>query len=163
MSIIFPRSQLKPKAFLQQGIAIVSAVFLLVVLAGLGTFILNISSNQQIGSALDFMGAKSYQAARSGTEWGLYRALKVDSSANSSNCVATTDIGVIDTMAVTVTCLQVAPTLTVTEAGMGVIYAITATACSIPSTINGTSCPGDVSSPLYVERMISVLVDTTPQ
>jgi len=159
MSIIFPRSQLKPKAFLQQGIAIVSAVFLLVVLAGLGTFILNISSNQQIGSALDFMGAKSYQAARSGTEWGLYRALKVD----SSNCVATTDIGVIDTMAVTVTCLQVAPTLTVTEAGMGVIYAITATACSIPSTINGTSCPGDVSSPLYVERMISVLVDTTPQ
>lgn len=140
---------------LQQGFGIVSAIFLLVMLAGLGVFIATISTNQHIAAALDIMGAKAYQGARSGTEWGLYQALKT-----SPSCVASTDIGRVDTMSVTITCTVVAPTATVTEAGMGVIYAITATACNMPA---GTTCPGDVSSPNYVERRLAVLADTTPQ
>ena len=132
-----------------------SAIFLLVVLAGLGAFIATVSTNQHIGAALDVMGAKAYQAARSGTEWGLYQALKT-----SPPCEAATDIGKIDAMTVTVTCNVVAPTETVTEAGMGVIYSITATACNIPI---GARCPGGVSNPNYVERKVTVLADTTPQ
>jgi MSHA biogenesis protein MshP len=55
----------------QQGFTLVTAIFSLVVLAGLGAFMTTISLNQQIGSTLDFIGAKAYKAARSGTEWGV--------------------------------------------------------------------------------------------
>lgn len=137
----------------QSGFAMVSAIFLLVVLAGLGAFIANVSSIQQVGAALDVMGARAYQAARSGSEWGLYQALKTTPS-----CVASTDIGVVDTMTVTVACNVVAQAPT--EAGMGVIYSITATACNVPV---GTSCPGDAANTNYVERRVTVLADTTSQ
>lgn len=56
-----------------RGFAIVSAIFILVVLAALGAFIVNISTNQQIGSAIDVQGVRAYQAARAGIEWGLYQ------------------------------------------------------------------------------------------
>ena len=145
------QAKYQPKS--QQGFAIVTAIFLLVVLAGLGAFIANVSTSQQIGAALDVMGAKAYQAARSGSELGLYQAIKVSSCPASSNVV-------IDTMTVTVSCNVVAPTAMVTEAGIGVIYSITATACNIPTAL---ACPGDASSASYVERRVTVLADTTTQ
>ncbi len=146
---MFPRTQ--------RGFAIVSAIFLLVVLAALGGFIATVSTNQQIGAALDVMGARAYQAARSGTEWGLYQALK------ASSCAASTDIGVLDGIAVTVNCSVVASSSTATtESGIGVIYSISATACNIPAN-TAPACPGSSSSPNYVERRVVVLADTTPQ
>ena len=57
----------------ERGFAIVSALFIVVVLAALGAFILSVSTNQHVGSALDVQGARAYEAARSGVEWGLYR------------------------------------------------------------------------------------------
>ncbi|MFT6343062.1 MAG: MSHA biogenesis protein MshP [Paraglaciecola sp.] len=142
---MFPKSQ--------QGFTLVTAIFLLVVLAGLGAFMTTISLNQQIGSTLDFMGAKAFQAARSGTEWGLYKVLNTPPS-----CISSTDIGVINDMRVTMTCSVIAPTVNITEAGIGVIYSITATACNIPDS---DTCPGVVSNPDYVERRFTVLADTT--
>jgi MSHA biogenesis protein MshP len=56
-----------------RGFTIVSAIFILVVLAALGAFIVNISTNQQIGSALDVQGERAYHAARAGVEWGVYK------------------------------------------------------------------------------------------
>ena len=56
-----------------RGFAIVSAIFILVVLGALGAFIVNVSTNQQIGSALDIQGVRAYQAARAGVEWGIYQ------------------------------------------------------------------------------------------
>ena len=61
------------KYSLQRGFTIVSAIFILVVLAALGAFVVTVSTNQQIGSALDVQGTQAYQAARSGIEWGLYQ------------------------------------------------------------------------------------------
>lgn len=57
-----------------RGFAIVSAIFLLVVIAALGTFIVTISSTAQRTSELDIRGDRAYQAARTGVEWGLYQA-----------------------------------------------------------------------------------------
>jgi MSHA biogenesis protein MshP len=57
------------------GFAIVAAIFLLVVLAALGAAMLAISNSQQIASALDLQGARAYQAAQAGLEWGLYQVL----------------------------------------------------------------------------------------
>lgn len=66
----------------QRGFALMSAIFLMVVLAVLGAGMLTFSSTQHAGSAMDIQGARAYQAARAGIEWGAYRAL-VDGS-----CVA---------------------------------------------------------------------------
>ena len=57
----------------QRGFSIVAAIFILVVLAALGAFMVTISTNQAIGSALDIQGSRAYQAARSGIEWGVYK------------------------------------------------------------------------------------------
>lgn len=139
----------------QRGFTIVSAIFLLVVLAALGGFIATVSTTQHIGSALDVSGARAYQAARAGTEWGLSRVVN-----SPYTCTPSTDIGTVGTMAVTVTCTQIDPPPATVgsaiETGLGVIYSITATACNMPT---GTTCPGITTSPNYVERQITVLVE----
>ena len=56
----------------QTGFALLTAIFILVVLAGLGAAIMTVSSNQQIGSAIDVQGARAYLAARAGVDWALY-------------------------------------------------------------------------------------------
>jgi MSHA biogenesis protein MshP len=57
----------------QRGFTLVSAIFLLVVLAALGAAIVNVSTAQHTASALDVLGSQAYQAARAGTDWGLYQ------------------------------------------------------------------------------------------
>lgn len=57
----------------QGGFSLVSAIFLLVVLAALSAAIVRVSSTQHMASALDVQGAQAYQAARAGVEWGLFQ------------------------------------------------------------------------------------------
>lgn len=57
------------------GFALPSAIFLLVILAGLAAFLVNISMTQSAMSTQDVQGARAYQAARAGVEWGLYQVL----------------------------------------------------------------------------------------
>lgn len=134
----------------QHGFSIVSAIFLIVVLAALGGFIATVATTQHIGSALDVSGARAYQAARAGTEWGLNRVR------TASACpAASTDIGTIDTIAVTVACVRVANG-DVIETGLGAIYTITATACNLPT---GTTCAGATGNPNYVERSLMVTAE----
>jgi MSHA biogenesis protein MshP len=131
----------------QGGLGAIAAIVILVMLAGLAAFMANLSSSQHLGSSLDVQGVKTYAAAQSGVEWGLYQSLK------SSSCAASTDLGVLDGMNVTVTCSSSA----VTEQGSSAnIYTITATACNLPT---GSSCPGSTSSPLYVERRVTALTE----
>ena len=58
-----------------RGFVLPSAVFLLVILAALAAFLVRISTTQSITSAQDIQGARAYQAARAGIEWGLYQVL----------------------------------------------------------------------------------------
>lgn len=58
-----------------RGFVLPSAIFLLVILAGLAAFLVNVSMTQSTMSAQDVQGARAYQAARAGIEWGLYRVL----------------------------------------------------------------------------------------
>src|SRR5450759_4421914 len=59
----------------QRGFSLVSAIFLLVVIAALGTFAVTLSTTQQQSAALDVLGSRAYQAARAGIEWGAYQAI----------------------------------------------------------------------------------------
>ena len=58
-----------------KGFAIVTAIFLLVILAALGVGMLVFSKAQQTTSAYDVQGSRAYQAARAGIEWALYQRL----------------------------------------------------------------------------------------
>jgi MSHA biogenesis protein MshP len=68
-----------------RGFAIVSAIFLIVVLAALGVGMLVFSRAQQSASANDVQGSRAYQAARAGIEWALFRRV------NPINYVPTND------------------------------------------------------------------------
>lgn len=138
----------RPDRRKQSGFAIVSAIFILVALAVLGAFIAAVSSMQHVGSALDVQGAQAYQAARSGTEWGVAQAL-------GGNCAGAANIGPFNGFTITVNCNSPAAG-DASETGLGALFAITATACNQP--IAG-ACPGTVATSGYVERRISVVAE----
>jgi len=150
-----------------RGFAIVSAIFILVVLAALGAFILNVFTTQQIGSTIDVLGARAYQAARAGIEWGVYRVQSTvaynfgytSTNANLRACpaavasfvpAATTMSGFV----ITVTCAATAdPT------GGPTIYAIVSTACNQPNAgwaAATVACPNPNPGALYIERRLEV-------
>jgi len=55
----------------QQGFAAIAAIFLVVVLAALGSFMVTMSNTQHLTSAQDTQGSRAYWAARAGLEWGI--------------------------------------------------------------------------------------------
>ena len=61
----------------QGGFSLVTAIFILVILAALGAAMVTFSGAQQTTVAMDIQTARAYQAARAGIEWGAYRALQV--------------------------------------------------------------------------------------
>ena len=64
-----------------------SAIFLLVILAALGGYMLTFSATQHTASALDIQGARGYLAARAGIEWGAYQALKTGTPCAASTAL----------------------------------------------------------------------------
>lgn len=62
------------------GFAIVSAIFILVVLAALAGFVVSVTTTQNLTFAQDVQGTRAYQAARAGLDWGIGRWL------NSAAC-----------------------------------------------------------------------------
>lgn len=122
----------------QGGFAIVAAIFLVVVLAALGAFMLTFSSVQHITSAQDVQGTRAYQAARTGIEWGAYQVLI------NSNCPSST---------------------TLTAGGTQVGFSIVVQCNAFPSTTEGgntvnmyqiisTASQGTLGSATYVERQL---------
>jgi MSHA biogenesis protein MshP len=61
------------------GFTLITAIFLLVVVAGLVVYMANLRVVEQSTVVYGLQGARATQAARSGMEWGIYRAI-VDSS-----------------------------------------------------------------------------------
>ncbi len=57
---------------LQHGFSLISAIFLLVVLAGLGAAMVNFSNAQHQNLAADMLGSRAYQAANAGVEWAAF-------------------------------------------------------------------------------------------
>lgn len=108
-----------------RGFSLVAAIFVLVVLAALGIFIITIGEVQRSIAIAAAQGARAYYAAESGLEWGIYRAVPPTSSCAASSPVTPTGAG-FNGFSVTVTCTQ----STFTEAGNPnvTVYVITSTA-----------------------------------
>jgi len=87
-----------------RGFLLPAAIFLLVILAALGAYALNISSTQQATSKQDIQGSRAYQAARAGLEWAIFQVL-APGTANLVNCPTPTTL-TIEGFTVNVTCTQ---------------------------------------------------------
>lgn len=139
-----------------RGVSLLTAVFLLVVLATLSAAIVGVFGAQQSGTTLDVLGGRAEQAARSGLEWGLYRQLRVPPAPPSVGCsvgmpatFALPADGALAGFSVTVRC----------EAGSGNApgnttnrWRLTAVACNEPGD---EGCPNnDSPGPDYVQRQV---------
>ena len=131
----------------QAGVGLVTAIFILVVLAGLAAAIVSMSSAQQAASSLDVLGARAYQAARAGVEWGLFQQRINNSCLPGPTTFALPANTSLSSFTVGVTC-NANPI-----SGQPANFRVTATACN---GIAGAACKGPGTSQDYVERMIEV-------
>ncbi|WP_019141386.1 hypothetical protein [Noviherbaspirillum massiliense] len=136
----------------KRGFSLVSAMFLLVVLSTLGAAILNISTAQHMSSALDVQGARAYQAARAGIEWGMYKQLQ-ENKCNNTTSFQLPAGSTLGAFTVTVECSS--KDGPVSGAGTNLKrWLITSTACNQP-TATGI-CPNPGQNGAYVERRLQV-------
>lgn len=137
------------------GFAIVSAIFLLVILSLMAAFIVQISTHQQVGHVADLRGVRAYQAARAGIEWGLHNHLR------NSACLASSSFALGGNLAeftVTVACSPAGVAMTNDENGTPlVVRRIVATACNQPVGAAPGTCPNPVPADNYVERELAAV------
>jgi MSHA biogenesis protein MshP len=136
-----------------QGVSLLTAIFLLVVIAVLGAYIASVSTTQHTTANLDVQGSNAYQAAYAGIQFGAYQVLQ-----NGGACAATTSIGLTGVLAgfsVTVQCTNTTPGGYLEGGASRNIYRIIATGCSPP---NAGACPG-VQGGYYVERQLEATID----
>jgi len=154
------------KQRLQRGFAIVSAIFILVVLAGLGAAMLTISTAQQLGSALDVQGSRAYLAARAGLEWSLYRVLLdtgyPNNTASTTSNQLTAASGCTSTAAPG-TSTTVSPLAAATLSGFTVVVTCYASHDNTNMgpwvySIEATASTGTVGTSSYVERRVKVTI-----
>lgn len=142
---------------MQRGFSLISAIFLLVVMASLGALMMTFVSTQQQSSALDVVGANAYQVARVGIEWGAYQitsnatgsfATTCQAGATSVSSVPLTGTPESGVFTLVVTC----PTQAIpyTEgANNYLVYSITAAASKVGATVGGSD---------YVERELQATI-----
>lgn len=143
-----------PSPLRQRGVSLVAAVVVMLLLAGVGAYALRSASTQHSGAASDILGARAYQAARSGIQWAVHQVLKGDLATGFCNGGAATDTlaglgGDLAGFSVAIACTRTLHA----EAGETVrMYAITATAC------NRAACPAAGGQANYVERELAAVV-----
>ncbi len=81
---MFPRAGQTQPTSRQRGFALVAAIFLVVVLALLGIFMVRVGGIQHQTVNIALLGARAFEAARTGIEWGAFQAL------NAASCTTTT-------------------------------------------------------------------------
>ena len=136
------------------GFTMMSMLFILVVLAALGTALAALSQRQQLGSAGELAAAKAYQAALAGLEWGSFQILR---GAGQPACFATKTIALPDELSgytVTVNCTRTPGSGSVADGDTTLaFYELVATACNIT---NAGTCPNNASTePTYAERQLA--------
>ncbi len=135
---------------LQRGFGAIMAIVVLVMLATLAAAVVRVGGAAQATTAQSVLSARASQAARAGTEWGLYQALK-GSWTTCSGASQTLDLTGSAGFHVTVSCDS--RSFNEGESAPGVprlvrVYTIDAVACS------STACPDDsaATGARYVER-----------
>jgi MSHA biogenesis protein MshP len=142
------------------GFSLVAAIFLLVVLAALGAFMLSIYMSQRTVSTQDVMGTRAYHAANAGIEWATYQILSPENtvavSAPYSGCLPSMGApvfgGALQDFSVKVDCA-----MSVAVEGNNTIrvYQVTATA-----SYAAPASPAIMPKPDFVERQLIASLNT---
>lgn len=134
----------------QRGFALVTAVFLIGILAAISVFMIGLRLYQDSSVSLDTLGTRAYAAAKAGVEWGAYQALRPGPCAAGVNSFALG--GTLAGFTATVTST---PT-TYNEGGVTVtVCTIVANACNSPGA--GGACPNAAGGQNYAERQITIM------
>lgn len=131
----------------QHGFGYIAAIVIVVVLALLGAAASRLTTTQQTSASQDLLSSRAWQAARAGTEWGMYRAIQ------DRSCVGATTLAMENGFSVTVQCNEF-PFLE-GEVSPGVaqhkrVFTVTAVACNAPAC--PSTDPVTVASLEYTER-----------
>ena len=86
----------------QSGFTLLTALFLLVVVALLSVYMINFSSVQHSTLVYGVQGARAMQGARSGLEWGIYQA--INTGVCPSGSFSTNGAGSLDNFTISVSC-----------------------------------------------------------
>lgn len=141
---------------LQKGVSIVTAIFLLVVLGGLGAIMVNFFAVQQQTSALDVLGSRAYRAARAGIEWGAYNVFITPAGTLWAGCAGFPGpapgpaLFAAGTLAADMAPFAVNLTCTATST---VAAGVTVWIYNLTSTATTGGVPGNTG---YVERQVTV-------
>jgi MSHA biogenesis protein MshP len=140
----------------QDGVGLVTAIFLLVVIAGLAAALVSIFTSQQASSQLDQQGTRAYQAARAGIEWGIFRQVRggglcaIADGKTITSTFALPSSSMLGAFTVTVTCTPVGGPGGDATLARTVIKAV---ACNQPGN---AGCPNATSNLDYVQRVVEV-------
>jgi MSHA biogenesis protein MshP len=134
----------------QRGFAAIAAIFLVVVLAALGAFMVTFSNTQQLTAAQDLQGSRAYWAARAGLEWAIASVVATAPVAPAvtpaATCPTSPTTLSIESFSVLITCAR----QTYTEATAEVrIFQFKSVAVSA----------GSVGSIGYIERSVSATIE----
>jgi MSHA biogenesis protein MshP len=127
-----------------RGGALLTAIFLIVVLLGLGLGMMNLSGVQHDTSSKSLLSARVYFGAKAGLDWGIQQAIAASSCAASSSLSLTQ--GALNGVSVTVTCSQ-QPQGSATES----VFYITSRATT-----------GTLGSVSYAERRMEATLSNIP-
>jgi MSHA biogenesis protein MshP len=136
----------------QRGFTIISAIFLVVVLAALGAMMVTFSTSQQTTSVQDIQGSRAYHAARAGVEFGVYQITRNGVPVCNANTPLALG-GSLAGFAVAVQCTAFP--------GGGATYAENG-ATSQVFQITSTASIGNAGSADRVERQLTVTVEAPP-
>jgi MSHA biogenesis protein MshP len=126
------------------GFAAIAAIFLVLILAALGAFMVSFSNTQQLNSAQDMQGSRAYWAARAGLEWG------VASHLAAAACSAASTSMTIEGFTVTVTCTLA------TYVDSGITPGVSPRIFQFTSTAVSAGAVGGIG---YTERSVSTTLE----
>lgn len=127
----------------QAGMALISAIFLIVMLVALALAMVTMSQVEQDTGTKSLLGARVYYGARAGLEWGIQQAIATGSCTGSTSFTLTE--GALNGVAVTVTCS------TGSTFGTGNAYYLTSQATT-----------GTLGNLDYAERRIATTASNIP-
>ena len=138
------------------GMALMSAIFLIVVLVGLGVAMMNLSNVEQDTASKAILAAKVYYGAKAGIDWGLQQAIApaVPSCVGGGGTALNLTQGSLSGVTVTVVCVaaqQGASTCGLTGISACQTYYLTSVATT-----------GTLGTLSYAERHIEATVSNIP-
>lgn len=131
-------------SFSQRGVSLITAIFLLVVIAALGVFAVTLSTTQNQSQTMDVMGARAYQAALAGVEWAAFNATSQTGAAwLGAGCPASSTLALAGNLAPFIVTVNCSMSIASEAASAVAVFNVSAVAKT-------TGAPGDVN---YVEQI----------